>query len=117
MHHQSHGYFGLIGIGNVGNKSLPNTLVLSDLQNLSGSTQEVQKFYVRLRSDMIAKSIEGSITKKYPKKLRLFQGEYERSDAGGLIRNDGPTMLYPIFKIINPATRIGVSNLKDEIEK
>ena len=26
-------------------------------------------------------------------------------------------MFYLIFKIINPATRIGVSNLKDEIEK
>ena len=26
-------------------------------------------------------------------------------------------MLYPIFKNINPATRIGVSNLKYEIEK
>ena len=26
-------------------------------------------------------------------------------------------MLYPVFKSINPVTRIGVSNLKDEIEK
>ena len=35
----------------------------------------------------------------------------------GLIRNDGYTMICLIFKRINPATRIGVSNLKYEIEK
>ena len=29
MHHQAHGYFGLIGLGNVGNKVLPNPLILS----------------------------------------------------------------------------------------
>ena len=43
--------------------------------------------------------------------------EYEWKAAGGILRNDGTTMLYPIFKNINPATRIGVSNLKYEIEK
>ena len=31
--------------------------------------------------------------------------------------NDVTTMLYLLFKIINPYTRIGVSNLKDETEK
>ena len=34
-----------------------------------------------------------------------------------LISNDGPTMIYIVSKSINPATRIGVSNLKYEIEK
>ena len=29
----------------------------------------------------------------------------------------GPTMIYFLFKIINPATIIAVSNLKDEIQK
>ena len=33
MHHQSHVNFGLLGIGNVGNQFLPNTLVISALQN------------------------------------------------------------------------------------
>ena len=34
----------------------------------------------------------------------------------GLIRNGRPTMLYLILKIINLDTRIGVYNLKYEIE-
>ena len=32
MHHQAHGYFGLLGIGNVGNNALPNPLVVSALK-------------------------------------------------------------------------------------
>ena len=35
----------------------------------------------------------------------------------GLIRSDETTIMYLLFKRINPATSIGVSNLKDEIEK
>ena len=66
---------------------------------------------------MIAKGIEGSIKKTSLKKLRLHSGVYEWTDAGRLIRNDGPNILYLIFKIINSATSIGVSNLKYEIEK
>ena len=66
---------------------------------------------------MIAKAMEGSITKAYLKKLRLRQGGYAWAEAGGLIRNYGPTIIDLLLKIIKPATRIGVSNLKDEIEK
>ena len=43
--------------------------------------------------------------------------EYEWADDGGLIRNDLPTMLYLLFKSTKPATRIGFSNLKYDIEK
>ena len=43
-HHQAYKYFVLLGIGNVGNKVLPNPLVLSALQNLSSTPQEVQNF-------------------------------------------------------------------------
>ena len=57
------------------------------------------------------------LKKTYLSKLRIHQGEYEWDDARGLIRKYGPTMLYPIFKSINPDTSIGVSNLKYEIEK
>ena len=45
----------------------------------------------------------------------LHYREYEWAEAGGVMSNDGPTMLYLIFKIIKPATRIGVLNIKDEI--
>ena len=56
-------------------------------------------------------------TKTSLKKLRLHPGLYECTDAGGLVRNYVPTIIYLIFKSINPDTRIGLSNLKDEIGK
>ena len=37
--------------------------------------------------------------------------------GGGLIRSDGPTMLYIIFKTIKPATSVSVYDLKYEIYK
>ena len=73
IHHQAHGYFGLLGIGNVVN-ILPDPLVVSSLRNLSNNTQEVQNLYTRVSSDMISKSIEVSITKTYLKKIRLHRG-------------------------------------------
>ena len=66
---------------------------------------------------MISKEIEGSIKNTPLKKLRLHRREYEWSDAGGTIRNDGPTMSYLLFKSTNPSTRICISNLKDKINK
>ena len=59
IHYQAHGYFGLLSIGNIGNQVLPKPLVVSALQNLANNEQEVQKFYDRVQSDMIAKAIEG----------------------------------------------------------
>ena len=41
MHHQAHGYFGLLGIGNVVNEFLPNPLVVPPLQNLSINSQKI----------------------------------------------------------------------------
>ena len=66
---------------------------------------------------MIAKVIEGSIKNISLKKISLDQGGYEWSEYGIPKRNDGHTMIYFIFKSINPATRIGASNLKDDIVK
>ena len=37
--------------------------MVSDLQNLANNAQEVQNFYDRVHSDIIANSIDGSITK------------------------------------------------------
>ena len=50
-------------------------------------------------------------------KLSIHRKGCEWIDAWGLIRNDGPNNIYLLFKSTNPATRIGVSNLKYEIEK
>ena len=66
---------------------------------------------------MIDKAIDGSIKKYLFKKLMLPQGECKWDDTGGILRNDIPTMIQLLLKIINTATRIGVSNLKDEIKK
>ena len=71
MHHQAYGYFGMIGIVNVGNTVLPNPLVVSALQNSSNNSQEVQTFYDSVRSNIISKSIECSIINTSMKKLRL----------------------------------------------
>ena len=57
MHIQAFGYFGLQGIGNL-NQVLPNSLSVSDLTHISGGNEtEIQNFYDRVRSDMIAKEI------------------------------------------------------------
>ena len=53
--HQAHGYFGGIGIGNVGNNFLKNPLVVSAQKKLDGSSQQVKTFYDRMRSYTTAK--------------------------------------------------------------
>ena len=74
---------------------------------------EIQIFFNRVRSDIIAIAIEGSITKTSLNKFRLHRGVYEWTDSGVIINNYGHTMLYFILKIVNPSTRIGVSNLNN----
>ena len=113
IHYQAHGYFGLTGNGNVGNDVLTNPLIVLYLLNLATSAQELQNLYDRVLSDMIAKEIEGPITKEFIKKIRLHRGEYECTDSGGIMMSDGTTMIQLIFKSIKPATRIDVSNFKD----
>ena len=66
---------------------------------------------------MIAKSIKGSIKNTYLRKLRLHCREYEWTYYLVIISNDVTTMIYLIFKSINPYTRTGVSKIKYEIEK
>ena len=66
---------------------------------------------------MIFNSIDDSITNSYLKNLSLHLWEYECTESGYLISNDVPTIHYLQFKIIKPATRIGVSNLKYKIDK
>ena len=47
----------------------------------------------------------------------LHWREYKWFDAGDFIKYYIPTIVYLLFKIIDPATSIGVSNLEDKIEK
>ena len=57
------GLFGLLDIGNVGPNTLPRPLAVSDLTHFSNGdayqATEIQHFYHRVRSDMIAKTIDG----------------------------------------------------------
>ena len=97
--------------------ALPIPLTVSDLENLSGGDAvEIEKYY-RVRSDMISISIKGLITKTSLNKVRLHRGVYKCKNSRRIISNYGPTLIYLLFKIINPAKNIGVSNLKDEIDK
>ena len=67
MHIQSFGYFGMQGILNV-NRIIPNHLTILSLTYLAdGDSIEIQNVYDIVHSYMIAKAIEGSITKKYIK--------------------------------------------------
>ena len=66
---------------------------------------------------MISKEIAGSSTNTSLKKLSIRQGGYKWADARCIINNHVHTMLYLLFKGINLATRIGDSNLEDEIDK
>ena len=74
MHNQVHGYFGMIGIGNVRNIALPNTLVVSELKQLASSAQKLRNFYDRVCSDMIAKASGGSTRNNSIRKLRIKRG-------------------------------------------
>ena len=57
--------------------------------------------------------------KKYRdrQKLLVLLSDLKWAYIGGLIRTGVPYMLYFLYKIINPKTRNGDSNLNYEIEK
>ena len=61
MHLQAQGYFVKQEIGNV-NQDFPEPLLVSALQNLSsGDAPEIVNLHDRVFSDMISKTIGGSI--------------------------------------------------------
>ena len=64
---------------------------------------------------MIYKAIDGSIKNRSLDKLRLSRKGFEWYGAGGIISSYGHNMIYILLKSISKDTRIGVSNLKDEI--
>ena len=71
------GNFGLEGIGNV-DIDLQIPLTVTYLANLSGGNVfEIQLLNDRVRSDIIDKESEGSITKTSIKKLSIHCGGYE----------------------------------------
>ena len=107
MNNQAQVYFGLIGIGNL-NTPLPNPLGISYLKILDNNRKKVKNLYDRVCLYTNFKAIEGSIAKTSLLKLGLNKREYERYDAGGIIRNDGPNIIYLLLKTIKPDIRISV---------
>ena len=77
----------------------------------------LQNLHVRVRSEIISKAIGGSIKNTSLNKPRILCNGYDWLGVGGLIRTVGPTIIYLLFKGTNPATRIGVSNIKVKYEK
>ena len=117
MHIQAQGYFGMQIIVNVDQVPTEPSQVLA-LQNLASVYEhEIVSFHNRIHSDMTSKKIEVSITDTSLKKLGIHRKEYEWEKSRGLIRSDVPTVIHLLFKIVNPTSSIGVSNLKNEIEK
>ena len=66
---------------------------------------------------MIDKKIEGVLLRPHLRNLCLIEGNMNGIVLWGIIWRDVPTMIYLIFKTINPFTRIYVYNLKYEVEK
>ena len=82
---QAEGYFGLPGIGKYV-APLPSPLTASSLTHLYDGTQnqeaKIQNFFDRMRSDIIYKAIDGSITKKISINLGFIVG-YMNGDIMG----------------------------------
>ena len=51
------------------------------------------------------------------RRLCLIEGNMNGRLVGGIKSNNLPAMIYIIFESINPATRVGVSNIKNEIDR
>ena len=97
---------------------LPDTFTVQSLANVANNAREQQVFYHRARSEMIAKRIENSISESSWKTLMLKKLAFTWTDTTtGTVHLDGPTMLYILLSLVNPTTRVGVSELKKLIMK
>ena len=74
------------------------------------------KFYLKVRSKMIAKVINGHFTIASLTNLRNSSDKYRWKDANGQYFDDSPTMLKILLDDCNPSTRVGVEDLKKKIE-
>ena len=66
-------------------------------------------------SDIIFEEIKDSITSTSINIIWLINKGFKWVDYGGLHRTGVPTMIYVIFKSINPETRIGALNFKGKL--
>ena len=81
----------------------------------SAKPQDRITFYRRVRSKMIAKRIENSLTPASWKTLFSKRKHFTWTSTAGNAGYDGPTMLHILIAGVNPSTRVGVSDLKSII--
>ena len=93
----------------------PTNLIVEDLDP-ENSILDHKTFFLRVRSRMIAKRIEGSITVASWNSLLQKKSEFAWLNARGNFEYDGPTMLKIIITAVKPSTRVGVSDITLEIQ-
>ena len=69
-------------------------------------------FFRQIRSKMIAKRIESSLSSASWKVLFGKRKYFTWMGSNGIASYDGPTMLQIIISTVNPSTRVGISDLK-----
>ena len=100
------------------NTPLPASFEVQDLNNIDANNDEKTTFFKRVKSEMIAKRVENSITAASWKTLMLRKKDFTwNNTVTGEIRIDGATLLYILLTTINPSTRVSVSGLKIRISK
>ena len=89
------------------------------IENTQPNVNEAHKdlFYKRIRSKIIAKTIEGRITKASWTNLMTRKNLFAWRTPIGDDFYDGPTMLKMLMDDVNPDARVGVSDLKSSIRK
>lgn len=99
------------------NTNLADDYFDNDMFDIDPETNDADKrvFYARVRSNMIAQRILGSLTKNSLKNIRAKKKYYTWTASNGETYLDGVTMLQICITIIRPTTRVGVSSVKDAI--
>ena len=95
----------------------PTDMVQSTIDPADSSKpNDKRAFFRRVRSKMIAKRIENSISTVSWKTLFSKRKHFTWTHTNGNASYDGPTMLQILVSGINPSTRVGVSDLKSLIQ-
>ena len=77
----------------------------------------LEVFYNRVKSRMIAKRIRGYLKKDDIEVLKTNWDTISWKGTSGIVEEDGPTMLWLILNQCNPSTRVGVSELKEDMRR
>ena len=93
-------------------------LILTPITITASSTNDEKKvFFMRVRSTMIRKAIEGRFCKKTLKNIRLYRRHYEwRNLSTGELQQDGATMLKILMDILKPSLKIGLKEYKNVLK-